>query len=63
MGLSNENKKSKDSAESLFITEIKTQFERDLALKDTLDRKSTSMITISSAIFTAPYCNCNICSK
>ena len=53
MGLPDGNKMSKDNAELLFITEIKTQFERDLAIKEILDHKSTSMITLSSVIFTA----------
>jgi hypothetical protein len=43
----------RSNSENQFITEIRTQFERDLSVKDTLDRKSVNMITLSSSVSTA----------
>lgn len=43
----------RSNSENQFIAEIKTQFERDLSVKDTLDRKSVNMITTSMSVSTA----------
>jgi hypothetical protein len=45
--------KPKNNSGNSFIAEIKTQFERELSVKDTLDRKSANMITMSSSISAA----------
>jgi hypothetical protein len=41
-----------DNAESEFLDEIRYQFDRDEDIRKTLDKKSSTMITISSTIFT-----------
>jgi hypothetical protein len=41
-----------DNAESEFLIELRNQFDREEDLRKTLDKKASTMITISSTIFT-----------
>jgi hypothetical protein len=41
-----------DTAEETFLNELKSQFEKDIDLRKTLDNKANTMITVSSGVST-----------
>jgi hypothetical protein len=51
-GLSSESNDSSNVAEDVFLDELKSQFEKEIDVRKTLDTKANTMITTASAIST-----------